>query len=121
MKPLSFVAPAILFIVFMIAGLLRAGEMRLAADSVVLSNGTWIRVSELKSGDIVQTIDGESIRITEVQDVNEAEPSACYGMSFKDGNLAPIVGPGFCISKPVEDRRCNWFCWLRARLGSLIK
>ena len=108
MKHQLCIALTILFVVLMTAGLLQAEEMRLSADSFVLSNGTWIKVADLKAGDIVQTLDGHTIRITEVEDVEAEEPISCYAPVLNDTKLAPVVGPGLIVSTHVVDRRCSW-------------
>lgn len=116
----SFYVAGILLVVLLTAGVLEGAEMRLAEGSFVLSKGTWIAASELKAGDIVQTLDGGMIRITAVRDVNAGEPSPCYGTILNDTRLAAVAGPGVVQSTHVFDQHCNWLCRFLARLNRLV-
>ena len=121
MEHRSPIALAILFVVLLTVELVQAGEIRLAADTSVLSNGTWIRVSELKAGDTVQTLDGQTVKITTVEDVKAEEPASCYTAVLNDSNLVPVIEPGLAISGRVPERTCNWLCRFLGRLRSHAK
>ena len=111
--------------VILIAGLLEAGELRLADASSVLGNGEWINVSDLKAGDIIQTADGRTLRIKSITDVESAAPVSCYGFATNATNQGYVLDSGIVASgkglpaATAENNRCGWGCRILKYFGIL--
>jgi hypothetical protein len=75
-----------------------AGQLTLPLGTSVVANGNLTPVSELRPGDIVDTVDGRKLRIMSVQEIEETIPVHCIGSQSQAEQVAYITGSGVAVS-----------------------
>jgi hypothetical protein len=58
----------------------QAGTLKVTEEHPFLVNGSWISASELKVGDVLETIDGKKVRITSLEDIVSSENFSVYNL-----------------------------------------
>ena len=101
-------------VTILITGLLEAGKLRLPVGSSVLGNGTWVNVSELRAGDIIQTADDRIVRIKTITDI-ETDPLRCHGFITNATDMDYVVDSGIVVSGHGSSSQstatgCGWLC-----------
>jgi hypothetical protein len=71
----------ILFIfLFFALNFCSAGTLKVTEEHPFLVNGSWISASELKVGDVLETIDRKKVRITSLEDIVSSENFSVYNL-----------------------------------------
>jgi len=100
MKPaqLPAVTAIVLLMIVVVTGIVQAGELRTTEDQRFYVNGSWVRASDLKAGDIVGTYDGKRVRITNVTDVTSDTPLQVYGFTANNTAQGYVLADGILTS-----------------------
>jgi hypothetical protein len=60
------------------------GTLRVTEEHPFLINGEWIPASELEVGDLLTTIDGKKVKITNIEDIETKEPFPVYNLEAEE-------------------------------------
>jgi len=89
----------ILFILFFCLNsffLVSAGELKVTLEHPFLIDGKWISASQLKVGDVLQTVDGKNVTIKSIKSVSEENNFSVYNLEAGEYHNFVVCGEENC-------------------------
>jgi len=89
----------ILFILFFCLNsffLVSAGELKVTLEHPFLIDGEWISASQLKVGDVLQTVDGKNVTIKSIKSVSEENNFSVYNLEAGEYHNFVVCGEENC-------------------------
>lgn len=106
MSRLYCLALSSILLSILIIGVAHADELKATLAQSFYVNGTWVSASDMKAGDIVQTSDGRTIRITNVTDVIAERDVHVYGLQTSSTHTYLVDG-GIIARDTAPPREAN--------------
>jgi hypothetical protein len=79
-KSFLFLQLILLFVLIIVLSLVSAGTLKVTEEHPFLVNGEWISASQLRVGDVLQTIDGKNVTIKKITPHETSEPFSVYNL-----------------------------------------
>lgn len=81
LKKKRIILSSVVFFIFLLP-FAYSSQLKVTEEHPFLINGSWIKASELKQGDILKTFDGKQVIIKNITDIQTEEPFLVY--NFED-------------------------------------
>ena len=95
-----FLFSFILFSVFiLLASSVNAGTLQVTTEHPFLVNGEWIPASELEIGDVLQTIDGQEVRIKSIVEHSSEDDFSVYNLEASEYSNFVVCGEEDCSNE----------------------